>query len=168
MTVKTKAAKKKALTKKKVPTKKSAKSKSSDMKTKPTAASVAAFVAAVPNAQRRADAQAALKLMTKWTGLKPKMWGTSIIGFGTYHYKYDSGREGDMCMTGFSPRSSALVFYAMGGVPDDDPLFKKLGKHKRSKSCIYINKLSDVDLGALEAIIRQSLAYMRMTYKIAS
>lgn len=138
------------------------------MKNRPTTASVNGFIAAIENEQRRKDAQTALRLMKKWTGLTPKMWGPSIIGFGSYHYKYESGREGDMCMTGFSPRSSALVFYIIGGVPEADPLFRKLGKHRLGKSCLYINKLSDADVSALEAIVKQSLAYMRRTYPTAN
>jgi hypothetical protein len=102
--------------------------------------------------------------MKKATGLQPKMWGPSIIGFGSYHYRYESGREGDMCMTGFSPRSSALVLYVIGGVPKTDPLFKQLGKHKLGASCLYINKLDDVDLTVLEKIMAQSVAYMRKKY----
>ena len=160
-----KATSKKAAVKK-APVKKAAakKSKSADLKTKPTAANVKAFIAAVPNEQRRKDAEAALALMKKVTGLQPKMWGPTIIGFGSYHYKYDSGREGDMCMTGFSPRSSALVFYVIGGVARTDPLFKKLGKFKLGGSCLYINRLSDIDLATLEAIVKQSVAYMKKTY----
>lgn len=150
--------------KKKAAKKAPAKKKSAELKTKPTATSVDAFIGKIPNDARREDARAALKLMKKVTGLQPKMWGPSIIGFGSYHYKYESGREGDMCMTGFSPRSSATVFYVIGGAPDGDPLYKKLGKYKTGKSCLYINKLSDVDIGVLEKIIAQSVAYMRKTY----
>jgi hypothetical protein len=140
------------------------KAKSADLKTKPTKVSVGGFIASVPNEQRRKDAQTALKLMKKVTGLEPKMWGPSIVGFGSYHYKYESGREGDMCLTGFSPRASALVFYVMGGAPETDPLFKKLGKYKSGKACLYVNKLDDVDLGVLEKIIAKSVAYMRKKY----
>ncbi len=153
MAVKKKAAKKAPATK-----------KSANLKTKPTAVSIDAFIAKLPNVTRRKDAETALKLMKKVTGLPPKMWGPSIIGFGSYHYKYESGREGDMCMTGFSPRSGAIVFYVLGGAPETDPLYKKLGKFKTGKACLYINKLSDVDLGVLEKIIAQSVAYMRKTY----
>lgn len=140
------------------------KSKSADMKTRPTAASVEDFIAGVAYEQRRTDAGTALGLMKKWTGLKPKMWGPSIIGFGSYHYKYESGREGDMCMTGFSPRSSALVFYVLGGVPKTDPLLKALGKHKLGGSCLYVNKLADIDHSVLEKIVKQSVDYMRRNY----
>ncbi|MCB2097492.1 MAG: DUF1801 domain-containing protein [Parvularculaceae bacterium] len=170
MPVKKKTLKKKATKKKataKTSGKKAAPKKSAEMKTKPTARSVEDFIAAVPGDQRRKDAKAALTLMKKWTGLKPKMWGPSIIGFGSYHYKYDSGREGDMCMTGFSPRAGAIVFYVMGGAPESDPLFKKLGKYKTGKSCLYINRLDDVDLSVLEAIVKKSIAYMKKTYPTA-
>lgn len=163
------AAAKKA-TKKATPAHKAAKksaAKKSDMKTKPTTASVEAFIAKVANPARRKDAETALALMKKATRLEPTMWGPSIIGYGSYHYKYESGREGDMCMTGFSPRSGAMVFYVIGGVPPTDELYKKLGKHKLGGSCLYINKLADVDLGVLEKIIAKSVAYMRKTYKAA-
>lgn len=165
MATKKKAAKK-AATKKKTPLKRTPakKSKSVDLKTKPTAVSVDAFISKVTNAQRRKDAETALKMLKKATGLQPKMWGPSIVGFGSYHYKYDSGREGDMCMIGFSPRASALVLYVIGGVPKTDPLFDKLGKHKLGGSCLYINKLDDVDLTVLEKIFVQSVAYMKKTY----
>jgi hypothetical protein len=154
---------KKAAAKKSASAKRKA-SKSSDMKTKPTPASVEAFVAKVANPVRRKDAEAALTLMKKVTGKEPTMWGPSIVGYGSYHYKYDSGREGDMCMTGFSPRSGAMVFYVIGGVPATDDLYKKLGKHKLGGSCLYINKLADIDLGVLEKIIAKSVAYMKKTY----
>ncbi len=143
------------------------KSATADIKTKPNEASVDAFIAMVPNDARRKDAEAALKLMKKATGLQPKMWGPSIIGFGSYRYKYESGREGDMCMTGFSPRAAATVFYVIGGVPEDDALYARLGKHKLGKSCLYINRLADVDLGVLEKIIAKSVAYMKKTYPTA-
>jgi len=150
--------------KKKAAVKKAGKSKTADPKTKPTAVSVAGFVNSVANDERRKDAKTALALFKKIAGEKPKMWGPSIIGYGSYHYKYESGREGDMCRTGFSPRSSAIVFYVMGGIADKDPLYAKLGKHRLGKACLYINKLDDVDLGVLEKIIRKSLAYMNRKY----
>jgi hypothetical protein len=149
------------------PKKKSAKSKPANLKTKPTAVSVEEFIAKVPNDQRRKDAKTTLALMKKVTGREPKMWGPSIVGFGSYHYEYESGREGDMCMTGFSPRGTATVFYVMGGVPDDDVLFKKLGKFSMGKSCVYVKNLSDIDLGVMEKIIARSIAYMKKTYETA-
>lgn len=147
--------------------KKAAKSRSADIKTRPTAAGVEAFIAKVANEKRRKDAKAALTMMKKATGLDPKMWGPSIIGFGSYRYKYESGREGDMCMTGFSPRAAATVFYVIGGVSEDDALYTRLGKHKLGKSCLYINRLADVDLGVLEKIIAKSVAYMKKKYPTA-
>ena len=139
--------------------------KKGDLKTKPTAVSVREFVAKVENPVRRKDAETALAMYKAITGAEPKMWGPSIIGYGSYHYKYDSGREGDMCAAGFSPRGSAMVFYVMGGgVTETDPLFQRLGKYKYGKSCLYVNKLSDVDVGVLGQIIAKSWAYMKKTY----
>lgn len=145
--------------------KKKAASKSADLKTKPTEASVDAFIAKTPNETRRRDAKTALALFKKVTGEKPKMWGPSIVGFGSYHYKYESGREGDMAMTGFSPRASAMVLYVIGGLPETDALYAKLGKYKLGKSCLYVNTFDDVDLAVLEKIITKSVAYMRKKYK---
>lgn len=157
------ATKKKAA-KKKTAAKVAGKPKNADIKTRPTTLSVDAFIAKVANEKRRKDAGAALALMKKATGLSPKMWGPSIIGFGSYHYKYESGREGDMCLTGFSPRAAAMVFYLLGCAPEKNPLFQKLGKFKASKSCIYVNKLDDIDLAVLEKIIIGAVAHMRKTY----
>ncbi|MDZ7628559.1 MAG: DUF1801 domain-containing protein [Parvularculaceae bacterium] len=158
----TKVASKKAATAK-PPTKKPA-AKNGEAKTKPTGITVKEFIAKVENPKRRADAQTALSMYKAITGLDPKMWGPSIIGYGSYHYKYESGREGDMCAAGFSPRSSALVFYVMGGVPETDSLYARLGKYKLGNSCLYVNKLDDVDVGVLGQIIAKSWAYMKKTY----
>ncbi len=141
--------------------------KKDEVKTKPTVASVKEFVANVDNPVRRKDAETALSMYHAITGAAPKMWGPSIIGYGAYYYKYDSGREGDMCAAGFSPRSSSMVFYILGGVPETDPLFKRLGKYKMGNSCLYVNKLSDVDVGVLGQIIAKSWAYMKKTYPTA-
>lgn len=138
--------------------------KTAAAKTKATGSSVRDFVAKIDNPVRRKDAETALSMYKAITGAEPKMWGPSIVGYGSYHYRYDSGREGDMCAAGFSPRSSAMVFYVMGGVSDDDPLLKRLGKYKLGKSCLYVNKLSDVDVGALGQIIAKSWTYMKKTY----
>lgn len=143
---------------------KAATRKSAEIKTKPTAASVDAFISAVPNEARRNDAKTALALFRRATGKEPRMWGPSIIGFGEYRYKYESGREGEMCMTGFSPRGSATVFYVVGGVPETDELFGRLGKFKMGKSCIYVKSLADIDLKVMTAIIEKSVAYVRKTY----
>jgi len=135
--------------------------KKTENKTKPTKADVSAFIDKVENETRRKDAKALLAMMKKITGETPKMWAPSIVGFGSDRYKYESGREGDMIMTGFSPRSSASVVYVMGGVPDTDDLYKRLGKHSLGKSCLYIKRLEDVDMKTLEKIVSKSVAHMR-------
>ena len=126
-----------------------------EIKTKPTHVDVDAFIAAVEKPVRRADAKVVREMMERVTGEPATMWGPTIIGFGTYHYRYASGHEGDMCRVGFSPRSANLVLY-VGGFPGFDELLGKLGKHKRSKACLYLNKLADVDLGVLEEISRRT------------
>jgi hypothetical protein len=126
-----------------------------ETKTKPTQVSVDDFIAAVEKPVRRADAGIVRDLMERVTGEPATMWGPSIIGFGTYHYRYASGHEGDMCRVGFSPRSANLVLY-VGGFPEFEELLEKLGKHRRSKACLYLNKLADVDLGVLEEIVRRT------------
>ena len=130
-------------------------------KTVPTAASVADFLAAVPNARRREDGQALLAMMRDITGLEPQMWGPSIIGFGSYHYKYESGREGDMPIIGFSPRSRSHSLYIMDGFNAYDDLLAKLGKHRKGASCLYINKLADVDLDILRELITRSYRHTK-------
>jgi hypothetical protein len=135
-----------------------------DNKTKPTKLSVAAFIDALTDQTRRADAKALVKLMQSATGEKPKMWGPSIIGFGSYHYKYESGREGDMPIAGFSPRKAATVLYIMTGFSDSEALLGKLGKHTSGKACLYIKKLADVDQKVLDALIVKSVAAMRARY----
>jgi hypothetical protein len=132
-----------------------------DNKTKPTELSVAAFFDALPDQARRADAKALVKLMRSATGEKPKMWGPSIIGFGSYHYKYESGREGDMPLTGFSPRKAATVLYGLLGSGESEALLAKLGKHTTGKGCLYIKKLADVDRAVLEALVVKSIAAKR-------
>jgi hypothetical protein len=132
-----------------------------DNKTQPTKLSVAAFIDALTDLTRRADAKALVRLMQNAAGEKPKMWGPSIIGFGSYHYKYDSGREGDMPLIGFSPRKAATVLYIMAGLRDSGSLLAKLGKHTTGKGCLYINKLADVDQKVLEALVVKSVAAMR-------
>lgn len=130
-------------------------------KTQATKASVSAFLKSVEHPKRREDAQAIKKLMDKITGWKAKMWGASIVGYGEYHYKYDSGREGDFLITGFSPRKQALTVYIMPGFSQYDDLMAKLGKYKTGRSCLYINKLEDIDLKVLETVIKKSVAYMK-------
>jgi hypothetical protein len=132
-----------------------------DTKTKPTQLSVAAFIAALTDETKRADAKALVKLMQNATGEKPKMWGPSIIGFGSYHYTYESGREGDMLLAGFSPRKAATVLYGVTGFSGAEALLAKLGKHTTGKGCLYIKKLADVDAKVLEALVRKSVAAKR-------
>jgi hypothetical protein len=132
-----------------------------DNKTKPTKLSVAAFIDTLADETRRADAKALVKLMQSATGEKPTMWGTSIIGFGSYHYTYESGREGDMPLVGFSPRKAATVLYGMTGLSSSEALLAKLGKHTTGKGCLYIKKLTDVDQKTLEALVVKSVASMR-------
>jgi len=127
-------------------------------KTKPTKISVAEFIDAITDQGRRADAKALVKLMQKASGEKPTMWGPSIIGFGSHHYVYDSGREGDMPLIAFSPRKSATVLY---GLSDAEALLPKLGKHTRGKSCVYIKKLADVDQKVLETMAAKAIAGRR-------
>ncbi|MEM7124012.1 MAG: DUF1801 domain-containing protein [Pseudomonadota bacterium] len=135
-----------------------------DIKTTRNDASVDAFLSGVDNEKRREDCQAVVDMMRRLTGEAPAMWGPSIIGFGSYHYTYDSGREGDFFLTGVSPRKQALTVYIMPGFSSYDGLMTKLGKHKTGRSCLYIKKLEDVDLGVLEELITKSVAWMRKKY----
>jgi hypothetical protein len=137
-----------------------------ELKTKKNSASVTGLINAIPEARKRADAKKVLAIMKKITGEKPVMWGTSIIGFGTYHYKYASGQEGDWMITGFSPRKQNLTIYIMPGYNLSQPLLKKLGKHKTGKSCLYINKLEDIDLKILEQLIDKGYKEMKKKYPI--
>ncbi|HUK18073.1 MAG TPA: DUF1801 domain-containing protein [Bryobacteraceae bacterium] len=132
-----------------------------DNKTKPTKLSVPGFIDALTDATRRADAKALVKLMQSATGEKPKMWGPSIIGFGSYHYSYESGREGDMPLAGFSPRKAATVVYSMTEFSESKALLAKLGKHTTGGGCLYIKKLADVDQSVLEALVLKSVAARR-------
>jgi hypothetical protein len=122
-------------------------------KTQATPASVSDFIAAVDHPTRRADAETLDALFRRVTGWQPQMWGPSIIGYGEYHYVYDSGREGDFLATGFSPRKANMSVYIMPGYADFSDILARLGKHKIGKSCLYINKLADVDLSVLEELI---------------
>ena len=130
-------------------------------KTKPTDCSVASFVNALAEPAKRLDAKALIGLMKRATGDAPKMWGPSIIGFGTYHYRYDSGREGDMVLVGFSPRKPALVLYGVTGAKGAKTLLAKLGKHTTGKGCLYIKKLADVDQEVLRELIFKAVAEKR-------
>ena len=131
-------------------------------KTVKTGASVDEFMAGVENKRRREDGLVLLEMMRDVTGLEPEMWGPSIIGFGSYHYRYDSGREGDMPLVGFSPRKQSLSLYIMSGFDEYEGLLGKLGKHRTGASCLYINKLADVDMGVLRELVSQSVERMRV------
>lgn len=133
-------------------------------KTQATDASVDAFIEAVPDETRRADARALVALMTRVTGEGPLMWGPSIIGFGSYRYRYESGHGGESCRIGFSPRKAELVLYALNAYTDQGALLARLGKHKTGKGCLYIKKLADVDMTVLEEIVRARIVHMDDAY----
>jgi hypothetical protein len=135
-----------------------------ETKTRPTQLSVAEFIDAVPDAVRREDARTVGALMERLAGEPPAMWGPSIIGFGSYHYRYDSGHEGDACRIGFSPRKAELVLYMLSGGAEEAELLARLGKHRTGKSCLYIKKLADVEMAVLEALVRKHLATMDARY----
>ena len=133
----------------------------SENKTKQTQASVAKYFAGIQDDTRRRDCEALSRLMTKVTKEKPRMWGTSIVGFGIHHYKYESGREGEICLVGFSSRKSDINVYGVSSSPDHAALLSQLGKHKTGKGCLYIRKMSDVDQKVLERLIAGSVAEKR-------
>ncbi len=128
-----------------------------NLKTKQTEDSVTAFLNKVEDEKKRKDCFAIIEMMQKATGLPPKMWGASIIGFGSYHYKYESGHEGDICLIGFSPRKQNIALYIPGGIHKYDDLLEQLGKHKTGKGCLYINSLDKIDVEVLNSIILKSL-----------
>jgi len=132
-----------------------------EAKTKPTEKSVDSFIATVEDDKVRADCYAIINLMEKVTGEKPKMWGPAIIGFGKYAYKYESGHSGEICLIGFSPRKANISLYGLSGFPGQIELLQKLGKHKTGKGCLYIKKLTDVDIDVLESIIKQSVNFLK-------
>ena len=127
-------------------------------KTKATEASVERYLSAIKDEARRKDCEVLAKLMTRATKQKPKMWGTSIVGFGSYHYKYESGREGDSCLTGFSSRKGDISVYLVASFPGQEGLLAKLGKHKMGGGCLYVRKLSDVEHKVLEQLLVGSVA----------
>ncbi|HRQ66755.1 MAG TPA: DUF1801 domain-containing protein [Xanthomonadaceae bacterium] len=135
-----------------------------ELKTKKTTASVKSFLDAIDNEDMRRDARAVAKLMQDVTGEKPAMWGASMIGFGRYHYRYASGREGDWFLAGFAPRKKELTLYIMAGFSRYDALMARLGKFKTGKSCLYVKRLSDIDLDVLRELVGESVAYMKATY----
>lgn len=132
-----------------------------ELKTKPNKASIDKFLNSVKDEKKRNDSYKILELMKKITKEEPVMWGPSIVGFGKYHYKYESGREGDWFLTGFSPRKQNLALHIMSGFKRYDELMKKLGKYKTGSSCLYINKLEDVDMKILKELITESVKYMK-------
>ena len=135
-----------------------------ELKTKKTEASVQEFLDAVEHPTRREDSFAILDVMREITGQEPAMWGPSIVGFGTYHYKYASGREGEWPIVGFSPRKRNLTLYIIDGFDGYETLLSKLGKYKTGKACLYINKLADVDRETLRKLVRQSVDHVRATH----
>lgn len=138
-----------------------------ELKTKITNASVVDFINSVSDENKRKDSHTLLKIFKKITKEKPKMWGTSIVGFGLYHYKSKrSSQEGDWPLTGFSPRKQNLTLYIMSGFSGLTTLLNKLGKHKTSVGCLYINKLSDIDTKILEKVIQKSYSIMKKKYHV--
>jgi hypothetical protein len=135
-----------------------------ELKTKQTNASVKDFLNKISDEERRGDCLAVAKMMEEITKEKPKMWGPAIVGFGTYHYKYASGREGDWPIAAFSPRKKDLTLYLMPGFEDQAELMKQLGKHSTGKSCLYIKRLSDIHLPTLKKLIKASVKQMKKTY----
>ena len=134
-------------------------------KTQPTNSSVTAFINGIEDKEKRADARKISAMMRAATGAKPRMWGSSIVGFGQYHCKYESGREGDFMLTGFSARKKALTLYIMTGFEGVDSIMSELGKYKTGKSCLYIKRLSDVDQKLLERLVSRSVQTMRKNYQ---
>ena len=139
-----------------------------ETKTKATKVSVSEFIAAVKNDTRREDAKTLLKLFAKATGWKPQMWGPTIVGFGAYHYTYDSGHSGSTCVVGFSPRSANMAVY-VADFPGKADLLRKLGKHKGGlKKCLYISKLADVDAAVLGKILKAGVAETKKTWPVTA
>ncbi len=132
-----------------------------DAKTKANDGDVEAFLASVENERRREDCRTVMTMMREVTGEEPRLWGDSIIGFGSYHYVYASGREGDWPLTGVSPRKQSLTLYIMPGFDRYESLMARLGKHRTGKSCLYVNRLDDVDPEVLRELVESSVAYMR-------
>ena len=135
-----------------------------ELKTRPSGASVEAFLQGVADEARREDCRTLLALMRRVTGAEPEMWGSSIVGFGSYHYRYASGREGDWFVTGFSPRKRDLTLYIMAGFGDHDDLLARLGPHKTGKACLYVKRLADLDLDVLETLVAASVEHMQEAY----
>jgi hypothetical protein len=139
-----------------------------ELKTKATAIGVEAFVAGLPDERRREEARALDAIYRRVTGLEPKMWGPSIVGYGSYDYRYDSGRTGTICRAGFSPRKAAMTLYLVSEYgsrqSEADALFARLGKHSTGKACLYVKRLEQVDAGALEGLVALSWELMNERY----
>ena len=133
-------------------------------KTQPTPIKVSEFIAGIEDSRKRADCKELMKLMRETTGKRATMWGPSIVGFGKYHYKYASGREGDFFLTGFAPRKQALTIYIINGFDAHAELMEKLGKFKTGKSCLYVKSLDAIDRAVLKDLVEASVAYMREKY----
>lgn len=135
-----------------------------ELKTKQTEASVEEYLDTIEDPRRRADCAAISALMKKVTKCEPKMWGPSIVGFGSYHYRYETGHEGDACLVGFSSRKPEIVVYIADGFESREKLLQELGKHRTGKVCVYIKRLSDIDVVVLEKLVKASVAEMRKRY----
>lgn len=135
-----------------------------EQKTKATGIPVESFLATVPDELMRGDCNRLINLMEKVTGEKPVMWGTSIVGFGKYRYKYNTGNGGEICLTGFSPRKDNLSLYCLSGCPGQNEMLQQLGKHKAGKGCLYIKTLDDVNLDILEQLISKSAEFMKKIF----
>jgi Domain of unknown function (DU1801) len=133
-------------------------------KTTETSKSVTAFINTASDETKREDSFQLIELITRETGFEPKMWGPSIVGFGNYHYRYESGREGDMPLAGFSPRAAAIVLYLSGNFEKRDELLQTLGKYKTGKGCVYIKRLEDIDIAVLKKMIVNSVKHIRSLY----
>jgi len=134
-----------------------------ELKTKENDQNVDAFLNTIEDAQKQADCRTLVVIMREATGAEPRMWGDSIVGFGHYHYKYASGREGDWFLVGFSPRKQNLTLYIMAGFDNYEALLGKLGKHSTGKSCLYVKRLADIDMPALKQLVTESVAHMQAT-----
>lgn len=137
----------------------------SDNKTRPTKITAGAFVDGIKDGKKREDARALLNIFAAATGEKPVMWGPSIVGYGSYRYKYDSGREGETCLVGFSPRAAAFTLYVITDFPGRDEALAKLGNHRTGKGCLYLEKLADADLQRLEEFVHRAYNHMREKHR---
>ena len=135
-----------------------------DLKTKPTGEDVERFLNAIPDEQKRQDCFTLLDLMRQASGLEPRIWASSMVGFGEYHYKYASGHAGDAAIVGFAPRKGNLTLYVLSGFDGQEQLLEKLGKHKAGKGCLYIKRLDDIDLPTLRLLVQQTVEHIRRIY----